>query len=500
MTHALYLAGFKNDKKGLSLILISSVLLGIWATMNTIALRNILLALGSIISILYWIDWAKAYKGQVSKEKDQRLGWLDWMPFILIALMFIWVVIHYLFFSREPQRQWDELTSTWLRSLLAAIIGSATGLALQRHKQYAWSLYLGLIVSFLVLIYQYIPKAIQKKSLFATDFFGDYIYWAKFSGVLAGTILIAGLLGLLIDSIRGGGLISQLTDGQSRSSNPGSGLLKTAKRPKGIFYWISIYVLFGIALVLYAFVFIFDAKAGVGMAVILIGFWFVLGIVHSLLNATRFSKNVAYRGAYIKTILFLLVMGSTVAWFSMQHIKNNPGWESLFKDVALSAKIDQYPNWQDPARYGFPKHEDGKEVRGNTYERVSMALVGLQLIEREPLGYGVFRSFPQQIRTYYPDYKSHLYTHSAWIDLGLGFGIPGLVLIPVALLLILLRMMTARENDYRGTIVTFCLAILILYTVGEYGFQHGIEILFYISALLGSLTLASSRSRYTSDH
>ncbi len=129
-----------------------------------------------------------------------------------------------------------------------------------------------------------------------------------------------------------------------------------------------------------------------------------------------------------------------------------------------------------------------------------MAIAGLQLIEREPLGYGVFRSFPQQIRTYYPDYKSHLYTHSAWIDLGLGFGILGLVLIPAALLLILLRIIKAKDNRYRGAIVTFSLAILVLYTVGEYGFQHGIEILFYISALLGSLTLASSRSRYTSDH
>jgi hypothetical protein len=499
MTHALYLAGFKNDKKGLSLILISSVLLGIWATMNTIALRNILLVLGTIISILYWIDSAKAYKGQVSKEKDQRLGWLDWMPFILIALMFVWVVMHYLFFSREPQRQWDELTSTWLRSLLAAIIGSATGLALQRHKQYAWALYLGLIVSFLVLIYQYIPKAIQKKSLFATDWYGNYIYWAKFSGVLAGTLLIAGLLGLLIDSIRGGGLVSQLTEGQSRSSNPESGLLKTAKRTKGIFYWISIYVLFGIALVFYAFVFVFDAKAGVGMAVILIGFWFALGIVYGLLNANQFSKNVAYRGVYIKTILFLLLIGSAMAWFSMQHIKNNPGWESLFKDVALSAKIDQYPNWQDPPRYGFPKHEDGQEVRSNTYERVSMAVAGLQVIEKDPIGHGVLRSFTQQIKGYYPEYKSHPYTHSAWIDLGLSFGWPGLLLIPTILFIVLIRMIRQQSSPCRATVTSVCLTMLILYTVGEYGFQHGIEILFFMTALVSGLAISRTDRHQSSN-
>jgi hypothetical protein len=36
-----------TEKTGLILVLISSVLMGIWATMETIALRNILLAVGS---------------------------------------------------------------------------------------------------------------------------------------------------------------------------------------------------------------------------------------------------------------------------------------------------------------------------------------------------------------------------------------------------------------------------------------------------------------------
>jgi hypothetical protein len=115
--------------------------------------------------------------------------------------MFIWVVIHYFLFAQNPQQQFSELKSTWLRSLLAVIMGSATGLALNRNPRFMPWLWLGLLLSFVVLIYQYIPKAIAKQSLFAVDHFGDYIFWAKFNGVLAGTILIAGLLGLLIDSI-----------------------------------------------------------------------------------------------------------------------------------------------------------------------------------------------------------------------------------------------------------------------------------------------------------
>ncbi len=186
------------DKTGLALVLISSALLGMWATMNTIALRNVLLTVGTLVALTYWWDWIKINE---ANQTLPSLSWLYWLAVALIGLMFIWVVMHFFFFAQNPQQQFNELKSTWLRSFLAVIIGSATGLALNRNARLMPWLWLGLLLSFVVLIYQYIPKAILKKSLFAIDFFGDYIYWAKFSGVLAGTILIAGLLGLLIDSI-----------------------------------------------------------------------------------------------------------------------------------------------------------------------------------------------------------------------------------------------------------------------------------------------------------
>jgi hypothetical protein len=93
--------------------LISSILLGIWATLHTIALRNILLLLGKDVAISYWIDWIKAYKVEI-KDISKRLEALNWIPFLLFGLVFKWVVIHYLFLSQFPEKQWKELTSTWL--------------------------------------------------------------------------------------------------------------------------------------------------------------------------------------------------------------------------------------------------------------------------------------------------------------------------------------------------------------------------------------------------
>lgn len=417
----------KSDKLGLSLILVSSALLGIWATMHTIALRNILLGFGSLLAIVYWLRWFRAAKGHFKL----RPSFEAWIPLGLVVLMFLWVVIHLAYFSVDPQRQLDELDSTWIRAFLATLIGSATGLALTRSRAKAPLLWLGLMISFVILMSQYIPKALQRQSLFGMDFFADYIYWAKFNGVLAGTILVAGLLGLLIDYFR----IDVMHVGARGGG--GSKYIKSG-------YFIPAYALLGVFLATYSFVFIFDAKAGVGLSVILIGFWIFVGSIFlaSKIFKNRNQKN--YTNAYIKLIGLFVIFALLVSFLSFKHIKNNPGWESLFSDIAISAQIDKYPNWRAPAQYGYPKRDDGTTVAGNTYERVSWAMVGLRLIAMQPLGNGVFRSFPEQVKILVPEFNGAAYTHSAWIDFGLAFGLPGLLIIPIALLVIFGRAISGR--------------------------------------------------------
>ena len=109
-----------NELIGLALILIGSILLGIWAVKGTIALRNILLGIGTPISLLYCY--------QYFKFNQQKIPSKNFSPMILIGLMFCWVIFHYLFLSRFPEIQLQELRSTWLRTFLAAIVGFGTGL------------------------------------------------------------------------------------------------------------------------------------------------------------------------------------------------------------------------------------------------------------------------------------------------------------------------------------------------------------------------------------
>ena len=385
-----------QDKFGLVLVLISSALLGIWATMNTIALRNILLWVGVLIALAYWWNWFKTNK---ANQTLPSLSGLYWLAVILIMLMFIWVVIHYFLFAQNPQQQFSELKSTWLRSFLAVIIGSATGLALNRNPRFMPWLWLGLLLSFVVLIYQYIPKAMAKQNLFAVDHFGDYIFWAKFNGVLAGTILIAGLLGLLMDSIwrnkAGGNTIPLgITADQKTIVHPNRAVVKVGQM-SGIA--IPIYVFVGICIVAYAFVFIFDAKAGVGMAFILITFWLGIGLLFILKNAVSEQDKKRRMAFLTKSLIFFILVAVGLFWFTAKHIKNNPGWGSLFEDMAISAQIDTHDTWKGMGA-ALPLRKDGTPVAGNTYERVAFATLGMRLIALNTLGNGSLRSFRDDVK------------------------------------------------------------------------------------------------------
>jgi hypothetical protein len=469
------------DKTGLALVLISSILLGIWATMNTIALRNILLGVGSLFAFAYWWNWFRANK---ASHTLPSLSGLYWLPVVLIGLMFIWVVMHFFLFAQNHQQQFSELKSTWLRSFLAIIIGSATGLALNRNSRFMPWLWLGLLFSFIVLINQYIPKAIAKQSLFAIDWLGDYIYRAKFSGVLAGTILIAGLLGLLIDSIWQS---KRKANGIQLKINANGKDIKTQLINRIV---MPIYVFFGICIVAYAFVFTFDAKVGVGMTLILIAFWLGIAILFVLKNAASERDKERRRAFLIRSLIAFILVAASLFWFTEQHIKKNPGWGSLFEDMAIGTQVDKYPNWRETGGgVNLPLRRDGTAVASNTYERAALATLGMRLIALNPLGNGSLRSFGEDVKKIEPNYNSHQYTHSAWIDLGLSFGLPGLLFLPIALAALLFCSVMNSRIRFRATIITLAIAMLILYLVGEYAFQHGVEMLFYVTGLLCGLAL-----------
>lgn len=451
------------NQLGIVLIVISSGLLGIWAVRDTIALRNIFLALGSLLSLIYWYIYFKNQK-KLSFPDFKDKYFIDFFPFVLIGCMFLWVVFHYFFFSRFPQQQWDELTSTWLRSFLACLIGSATAMAFRRKSQSIWFLWFGLLISFTVLFYQYVPKAIEKNSLYAPDFFGGYIYWAKFNGVLAGSILVAGGLGYCLDR-----------------------LILSHTHPVNMKDWclhalIVLYLLISLFLPIYSFVYIFDARNGISISALLFLIFIFLLFFSNITNISDFKVSNAT--ILLKKLFISITLIFLFGFLFIQHDKFNAGWRTILKDATLAVQIDQYPNWKNLPGLGYPKHEDGKTVSINTYERVAFARVGLRLIAHDPFGIGILRSLPERMKEIGIQFTQHAYTHSAWIDLGIAYGIVGLMLPISVLVLLLTRNLFCKKIENKFLLILFTTNFLFLYFIGEYAFQHGIEILFFFIAFI----------------
>jgi hypothetical protein len=446
------------DFMGLGLVLMSSILLGVWAVKSTIELRNILLFSGALYSIIYCICYFK--------NNPRVIPLKHWTPLFLLGLLLCWVVFHYVFLARFPEIQLHELTSTWLRSFMAMIMGFGAGLAITRNLHAIHFLWMGLIGSFTYLFYQYVPKALALDSLFAPDYHG-YIFYGKISGVLAGTILVAGLLGALIDSAKRSTFFQIMMVGA---------------------LWLV-----GTALALYSYVFIFDARNGVGLAVLIF-----CAAVFSLI--WKFAKQ-SFAGVRPTkwTLLAVLLIGCSalmLGWFAKAQVTHNSGWSSMWEDTKIAIQIEKYPHWQNSHVMGYPQNAMGDVVKINNYERVAWATVGTTVfLPQNPFGVGVLSEpFQLLLRDKYPGSGRIPSTHSAWVEIALAFGYPGLLLM-LGALIATFCISVSSPGAFQTTTGLLSLGLVLLYTVGEVSSKHPIEMLCFLIALMTALLMSEGLGR-----
>ncbi|WP_231969391.1 hypothetical protein [Polynucleobacter necessarius] len=442
----------KPDWLGGGLIFFNVVLLAIWAIKDTIALRNIVLVLGTIVSIIYIVNrWRTG-------SLKRQLQSVHVLPLIFTGLIFAWVVIHFFFFSQDPISQLQELKSTWLRVVLASILAWGTGLVILRKPIWIHYLWLGILLGIMAVYAQYIPKALAKNALFVPDYHG-YLFEGKINGVLVGTLLIAGLTGTVLDLFRR----QQLTAHK----------------------WVLLFWFLGVVITLYSYVFIYDTRNGFGLAAILFatlimsgGLWVVKKII---------TKGATKELAIV--IIFIVGLAILASIFTYHQIQRNTGWLTLVEDAKIAVQVDRFPQWQHSNINGeVPKTDTGRAVVGNTYERVAWAVVGVRLIGRHPLGTGVlYISFNKLLLIDYPGATPYA-THSGWIDLTLSLGVPALLLM-WGILISVFYLSTKSKGPFRVTVPIMAGMIFLLYLVGELNGKHAVEILFYWFAILTALQL-----------
>lgn len=377
------------------------ILYAVWALPDTIALRYICLVLGALISLyeIYCYRTIFLQKGAI--------------PIWILLMLFGWSAVHLLFFAQNFIAQFNEFSGIWKNAALATLFAVGFGIGLAKYegsnknKVLLDLVYLGLISSALIYaakfiltnFYEPLGFAVSNYLLLYSQEYSSPFYFAKAKYVCF--CLPAFTVSLVL-----------------------------LKNKYEIYFFGSRSRLAYLAIIL-LILFIFyneNIKNGVVYCVLL-GCFFILEWLFS--HAKKLTHN-----EFFLLSLLMVFLGTT----SFLSIKNNNSWATLASDSKVALATDQYSHWKYHGLKGYPQNDLGIGVSVTNYERISWAKVSLKLIAENPLGYGLLDySFGRLAKIAWPDSNLEQ-SHSGWLDLVMGIGIPGFILIMGSTLLILYRL------------------------------------------------------------
>lgn len=437
-------------------------LLSIWALPGTIGLRHILIGWSLAVSVLLLLHL-----------KINQLTWVTAWPLWLLLCLYPWLVLHLIFFSTQASLQAHELLSIWMRSLGVLPLGLALGLMLTGATKPSFikekltiALFLGFLSTPIIFISHYLYLCFLAREWLSVQSHPWWMipYLQKPPFVIATALLLPLCCALLYRSIFGN---------------------STTK-------WAPA-TLLAIALCL-ASNYLTNTKNGIAIAALTLGIFFIWCTWHVIRLWT--NQSVTKRLLAIMMIVITLAGGFL---FMRLHIQQNSAWEQLISDIKVGVDIDRQHYWKDRNVYPtIPLNDLEKPVNLSTYERSAWFTAGLRLLEDKPLGFGlVHHSFGWMAKEKWSDFyppagKLRGMTHSGWLDLALGIGLPGLFCILTPLAVAWYRSLRSRTlwgNYATWAIPTFSFAYL---TTEITGAHHFIELLIFVVAFFIGLTLSAT--------
>ncbi len=417
----------------------------LWVIPGTIATRQILLAITVIPSIFLVIGYFKFVECKS----------LHLLPTILLFCLLLWVVIHMVFFSYDQGLELKQFTSLWLRAAVGIIIGFSLGFILRDNIWSRVLFYIALFSTSSINLVIYAYQSYAQGFFISPNYFVSTYYFKKIEPAYFGAIAIAIAVAQIIL------------------------LLKHKLTFKNLF-GLSLWML-GIAVALTSSL-ISGSKNGVAIGLYLL----ILMVIAIFLRTVLFGVNRSK--FFVFAISFFFVIG--VIW-SVHKSSTVQGWSSLFEDIKIAVQIEEYPQWRKNTNLPYPTNNSGNLVAGNTYERFAWATVGVSLIAKHPLGYGLINSsFKKILDLEGINHAVRGQVHSGWIDFGLAYGIPGLLLLFLCLLaLIVIGLRTKDDCCFMSAwlalmLIPFCLIAEMSYK------QYFESMLFFIA--LGCSWLAST--------
>lgn len=438
-------------------------LLCVWALPETIGLRHVLLGLGFLSSLIL-------LKNNLGSLVVAR-AW----PFWLLLCLYLWLILHLWLFSEQPSIQFHELRSIWLRSLLTLPLGIALGIYLskpdgqweisptRRQTLISFLLFLGFSSTFLIFTGTYLYKCYVAQQWIPMQAIAWWSipYREKPPFVVATALLLPLCCVLLLRVFRG---------------------------KEGV--WWTPLTLIAISLCV-ASNYLTNTKNGMAMVAITVNVFAAYSIFYLVF---RWARHSVAKGIICINLATCLIAG--VAWGVKLHFDKNPAWSQMISNAKVGVDIDHQNYWKNRNVYSAaPINEHGAAVDISTYERTAWFTAGLRLLANRPQGFGlVHHSFGWMALERWSDFYPPIgtlrgMTHSGWMDLALGIGIPGLLLILIPLGVSWYR--SLKMNSLWGSYASWGIPIFTLtyLTTEVTGAHHFIELMVFMTALFVGITL-----------
>jgi len=441
-----------------------TVLYASWILPHTVAVRNIALVVGSVLSI-----YPIYLNRQIFLSKKAYPVWL-------MLGLFIWIAIHFLLIAKNKNIQYLELNRIWKYVLIGFIFALGFGFSLgsirkDSIKFNAWIvIFTAIMLPTLIYVFKYfINTQVFIGGLVIPDYLKTYrtedVFYIPKSDYVA---FVLPSISLAL------GCIKTLS-----KQEPIQGFNFSYKS-----IWLK-YLIYGIAISSSLFVFYQqNIKNGMVYAAIL-----GMGLVSWLAISAVSSKKNRYRN-----VIFCILTVSILSYAGHAHLQREDTWKTLAADISVAAQINKYQEWKYAGDKGYPSNQYGSRVQISTYERVAWLLAGASLALKNPLGYGLVEdSFRFLAQMHWPEVSPNLsHTHSGWLDLILAIGFPGFFFVIACLLTAMWRSMQILQ-PWRDMVFWCLLANLLLWCTTEVSSTISLMSLIFWINLATGITLMNDR-------
>ncbi|QWE18961.1 hypothetical protein C2747_01605 [Polynucleobacter corsicus] len=451
-THYLNHQATPNETSGavkIALVTLFALLWAIWIQPHTIALRQIVLTLGSLLGLYVMSQNLHLFKTRRA------------IPIYLIGLLFAWITFHLFFLSHQYELQLAEYLTIWKRIAWGVPFAIGLGIALSqlpsqnaknqdgsmaKYEGVWWIFYAGIVAPTVIYLIRTVLMLLAGKFSWQLPNFA--MHWPSTSTwhITKMSTVFFCLPALALACSQCIRVVNQKT--------------------QNAFVLMILYV-GTIAAVLTVF-YLENTKNGFVYSAILIMAMLVQIIV---IRKSQWSWRDS-------AIILLAVTGMTI--LGVRHIQQNDSWKTLASDLRVAQQLEKIDAWKYYGTKGYPINDLGKTVSITNYERAAWGQVAVGMIGELPLGYGlVYKSFGYYGKDKWPD--SILFqAHSAWLDLILGIGIPGVFLLVLAAVLALKNAQQATSQFWSVIALWILSSIVLLMATTEVSQQIYIDALVFL--------------------